>query len=450
MPVRPSTNELLSIFHRHLPARLTRCELSLDPTQEQPTWIDSDGLLMVALRFTTFDADDVNMPTNVKEQYICFGEYAAYAPERWNAYLEGHLRALPAIVREMASTIESALPCDFFGYSMVLSDDTLHDADDFARALSDPERLHAWNKAAVDEEWRDILQPCGLDKHVDEVRNLRRRALRMVLEKMEIDDESETRAVGESHVGGDPDLPKSFEWPEANGVLLTFVAQINLTELSHFDAADELPKQGLLSFFYTPLPNDSARGYPVRVMHFPDVSNLEKRPSPQGAEPISDYAVEFVEEQLFPAIESHYFYESLLPEAQVMAFYESLRDGKAGPEPVSFNGLSNFLASRNELHDYERPTHRLLGHPDSIQGDPYLDVEVSTRENGWDDWKEGTPEAFRIRKNALRRRLLLQIDAQEADELLLNQDGGFFYFFIPAESLAKHDWTQVCGVLQCH
>lgn len=53
-------------------------------------------------------------------------------------------------------------------------------------------------------------------------------------------------------------------------------------------------------------------------------------------------------------------------------------------------------------------------------------------------------------RDVKEQQLLLQIDAQEANELLLNQDGGFFFFFIPADALAKHDWTRAWGVLQCH
>ncbi|MCY1006916.1 DUF1963 domain-containing protein [Nannocystis pusilla] len=121
-----------------------------------------------------------------------------------------------------------------------------------------------------------------------------------------------------------------------------------------------------------------------------------------------------------------------------------------GGELVPFNPLEYFIAESGELDDHERPYHRLLGHPASIQGDPYLDVEIDTRPQGWDGWDDGSPEALAIRRRALRWRLLLQIDATERDELLLNQDGGFFYFWIPADALAVHDWSQARGALQCH
>ena len=79
-----------------------------------------------------------------------------------------------------------------------------------------------------------------------------------------------------------------------------------------------------------------------------------------------------------------------------------------------------------------------------------LAAPVTFMDGRHDDWRDGTPEAHAIRTRALQWRLLLQIDAYQDGELLLNQDGGFFYFWIPADALATHDWTRVRGSLQCH
>lgn len=459
-----AVEDLSNLMRRLLPVRSGRCEIWTAPPPERALWVDDDGYVFVNVRLTTFDSVEDTSPQNVKEQEVCLGEYSEYPAERWRAYLEGHLRALPAIVTTLGEQVEMALPGDLFVYSSTLDDETLQDADGFAQLLSDPERLRVMNETRALEEWRDMLEPCGLGDYVNEVRAMGRRALRMVLEKVEHDDfededdfedvEEEVdeieRPVGTSRVGGDPDVPPEFEWPMAEDVPLTFVAQINLEEVAGSKHLSELPLGGLLSFFYAPIPPGDSYSHPVRVVHFANTDKLARRASPEGVERISEYDADFAEEKLFPSIESHFFYESVLPEEPVRAFNETLRDGKAGPEPVPFEGLTNFLSSYNDIHDDERPTHRLLGHPDSIQGDPYLDMEIDTREQRWDDWKEGTPEAYQIRKNALRWRLLLQIDAQQDGELLLNQDGGFFYFFIPADALAKHDWSQVRGILQCH
>ena len=126
------------------------------------------------------------------------------------------------------------------------------------------------------------------------------------------------------------------------------------------------------------------------------------------------------------------------------AFYASLASGRVRSPLIDDAALGRLVTQRTSS-DFERPIHRLLGHPSSIQGDPYLDVEMSRR--GWEGWREGSDEALRLRRQALGWRLLLQVDA---DGSLLNQDGGFFYFWIPEDALAAHDWTRVRGCLQCH
>lgn len=77
-------------------------------------------------------------------------------------------------------------------------------------------------------------------------------------------------------------------------------------------------------------------------------------------------------------------------------------------------------------------------------------METSTRANGWTGWGEGTPLAYATRIDSLRWRLLLQIDAVQDGELLLNQDGGFFYIWITGADLATHNWRGAIGTLQCH
>nr|WP_276604885.1 DUF1963 domain-containing protein [Nannocystis sp. RBIL2] len=263
------------------------------------------------------------------------------------------------------------------------------------------------------------------------------------------DDAEVTDDPGQTRLGGAPDLPPDLPWPEVDGVKLTFVAQFDLAELAGRAAARELPAHGLLSFFYAPIPPDGVRGHPVRVLHFTDLDALACRPVPPGVERLSAYDIDVADERLYPCVDSYFFYESLLPEARVLEVHRQRQQGKGG-ELIPFNPLECFIADSGELDDYERPYHRLLGHPASIQGDPYLDVEIDTRPQGWDGWDDGSPEALAIRRRSLRWRLLLQIDAQQDGELLLNQDGGFFYFWIPADALAVHDWSQARGALQCH
>lgn len=53
--------------------------------------------------------------------------------------------------------------------------------------------------------------------------------------------------LGDSKVGGKPDLPLDIDWPTYQGKPMTFFAQLNLEELAHLNAI--LPKRGWLFFF---------------------------------------------------------------------------------------------------------------------------------------------------------------------------------------------------------
>lgn len=56
-------------------------------------------------------------------------------------------------------------------------------------------------------------------------------------------------AVGASKIGGRPDLPLSFTWPLYKDEPLTFCAQYNCAELTHFDPGHVLPSAGMIYVF---------------------------------------------------------------------------------------------------------------------------------------------------------------------------------------------------------
>ena len=84
---------------------------------------------------------------------------------------------------------------------------------------------------------------------------------------------SRTAKIGESKVGGQPDLPEGFEWPKSEYANLDFLLKIDLATVAPLDPLRELPSSGLLSFFYDlheqpwgfdPTENESWR----RLLHF--------------------------------------------------------------------------------------------------------------------------------------------------------------------------------------
>lgn len=88
---------------------------------------------------------------------------------------------------------------------------------------------------------RAVLES-GVPKHSDWIFKVARSAI--AIETVEPDDFS---ILGRSRFGGFPDLPDAALFPTTDGQYWSFLAQINLGELSTFNRF--LPRSGLLSFF---------------------------------------------------------------------------------------------------------------------------------------------------------------------------------------------------------
>ena len=93
--------------------------------------------------------------------------------------------------------------------------------------------------------------------------------------------------LGQSKLGGQPDLPKNVDWFTDNqGKPLSFIAQINLAELVDFKTTDALPTKGILYFFYDTWSD--AYGLDIKdkdgfkVFYYDgNVNELESKPFPK-------------------------------------------------------------------------------------------------------------------------------------------------------------------------
>lgn len=134
---------------------------------------------------------------------------------------------------------------------------------------------------------------------------LARPALRMVTQRVK----DEKMPVGASKIGGRPDLPKGFAWPKGSeckaiynddtkGVeeLAGFLAQVNLAEIAHTQAAKDLPETGLLSFFsFQDIENDNPDVIGAKASYVPDANRLVRTDPP---EPLTEGNTEMPTERL--------------------------------------------------------------------------------------------------------------------------------------------------------
>ncbi len=277
-----------------------------------------------------------------------------------------------------------------------------------------------------DSGFREGLQLAGLAGWSDQIEALDRESVRLHSEALPDDGDV---AIGGSRLGGDPDLPPTAVWPEWRGRLLSFVAQIALSELPELFET-RLPSSGLLSFFYD--VEQEAWGFDPqdrgawRVL-WSSEQELEPRSTPETVPEDGRY--------------------------QACRLAGTVEMNHAPWESAELDTLG---MSQDELFSYaevveeeDPPVHRLLGHPEPIQGDMQLEAQLVSNglycgdESGYED-----PRAADLRDGAVDWRLLLQIDSDDAAGMMWG-DAGRLYFWMTEDAIERRDWDSAWMILQC-
>ncbi|MEO1165415.1 MAG: DUF1963 domain-containing protein, partial [Chloroflexota bacterium] len=147
---------------------------------------------------------------------------------------------------------------------------------------------------------KKLIYKHGFGELEDELLKIARPSIRV--QTTPVEDESEL-AIGQSKLGGRPDLPKEMDWmsrPREDGdvVYLWFIGQINLVDVAGYDVEHLLPKRGILYFFVNFIRK---RG---RVLYYKgNLSELERKVAPFelpqmpfGQENFAPCSIEFVPE----------------------------------------------------------------------------------------------------------------------------------------------------------
>ena len=175
-----------------------------------------------------------------------------------------------------------------------------------------------------------------------------------------------------SKFGGQPALPVGFAWPRFEAANydgeiadrpLSFLCQINLTEISPLDRDGLLPGKGLLSFFYEMESScwgfDPADEGCVRVFCFEDTDTLTPTALPE------DLAEEHAVKEYDISCKAKDSYPS----------YEEL-DRHADAD-VDWDDYDEALEDLGYELDSER--HKLLGYANLVQGEMLTECERATR-----------------------------------------------------------------------
>jgi uncharacterized protein YwqG len=247
-------------------------------------------------------------------------------------------------------------------------------------------------------------------------------------------DESEI-LIGQSKIGGSPDLPKHIDWFQFNKKPMSFIAQINLSEINVYDLEEKLPKKGMLYFFYDaeqeiwgfdPKDKDGSK-----VLYIKDNNlELERKTVPENLDEWSIYnscKLEFKSMLNIPNCESNLMENIKLNDEE-------------------FDAFNDVIAKVNE-DDFRN---KLLGHSDNVQGGMELECELVTNNLYCGDGSAyEDPKAKNLEKNVDLWNLLLQIDSNDEANMGWG-DVGRLYFWIRENDLKEEKFENSWVILQCY
>jgi hypothetical protein len=272
-----------------------------------------------------------------------------------------------------------------------------------------------------DENLAIAIHEHGLDGYADAIRALARPSVRLVATKAD----DATIPIGASKIGGAPDLPAYFKWPMREGRRLAFIAQIELTDLRRFPpVAPELPREGLLSFFYDaekqPWGRPDEFGGWFIANHVPIAKHRHS-----DAATFRSCSLEMFAELTLPPVRSAL--ARSLP-ADAFERYGDLHD--------------TFTSVYRRRPRADGEIHRVGGHPDAIQGD--MTRRIVYGEHGVD--LDATDPA--LEAEAREWLLLLQLDSDHRANMMWG-DLGRLYFWMTDTHFRGGHWDEARLQLQC-
>lgn len=237
---------------------------------------------------------------------------------------------------------------------------------------------------------------------------------------------------GFSKLGGLPDVPASFAWPQWKGRPLAFICQLKLSEVPALKDSP-LPAKGLLYFFYDQDqstwgfdPKDQGSWKLIYVEDEP--KSLTQASPPPGLElAYTQLRMGFREVLTYPTWDS--------------PVIQALRLGDQDTD--------DYVTMKSEAY-LGQAAHRLGSYPDAIQnGDMELDCQLAS--NGLycgDSTGYSDPRAAGLEKGKGDWIMLLQVDSDDRTDMMWG-DAGMLYFWIRKQDLKQANFDEVWMILQC-
>ncbi len=277
-----------------------------------------------------------------------------------------------------------------------------------------------------------MLNEFGLSSIIDKVENNSINSVRIKTYCCK----EERIKIGDSKLGGFPDLPNNTDWPKLKETPLSFIAQLKLADFKIHDSENLLPESGILYFFYDNKEqpwgfNPSDRGS-WKVMYYNGEITSLKRTSPPST--LSD-------EHVFTPCSIKTSPETTIPPYGSYVFDEL---GLSDEERDQYFELTFSIDEEGE-----EPIHKLLGYPNPVQSDMQLECQLVSNglycgdETGFED-----PKRKELEKGATEWRLLLQVDSDDKMGMMWG-DCGRIYYWIKKDDLRNLQFDRTWLILQC-
>ncbi len=286
------------------------------------------------------------------------------------------------------------------------------------------------------DDLRARIHEVGLGHHAEALLSVAAPAIRLTAHKVK-----EDAPLGATRLGGLPDLPPGVAWPVVDGILLEFVGQFRLEDLTSYDTEKRLPQTGMLYFFFDGMLTgyDRGEGKDRRaVLYYDDPPGALER----CAVPAHDYGYFF---NIYHACTLDYEMVWTLPPL------EEIGDHEAFFPPVSpilavIKEWATYRELRKPLRDF---SHRLLGHPDEVQGgEMRLQVVQAQDTEGRFAYRDYDHQNKDELIAEMRRwRLLAQFTSDQPTGMSWGS-GGLIYFWIREEDLAARRFDRIYGELE--
>jgi uncharacterized protein YwqG len=286
--------------------------------------------------------------------------------------------------------------------------------------------------------------------------------------------EDDYSSVGNTRLGGDPDLPEGVEWPmEANGDVRrysNFIGQINFAEIPRLANYDVLPKSGLIYLFVRYMESAAEPVLLDGVFFDGDLSRLRRRRSPPNDSLCDEYLVDLVPQRIkaVPNISLATYQKSFRRHIEENTDEVNGESGKfrrislecdlgPGGSIGQLLGFANASDERENL--YRQVVLGQLGKRELVYND-YWD-SMAEYEAYIEEWKddERLVKMYRGMRDGVEWltsnrgmisslvdewRLLFRLNSNSAMDLNIN-DGDPLYVFIRHEDLANRNFSNLAG-----